>query len=379
MSTVNGNGARSPFPYRLRDLPLAARLVLSVFLLAVGGGYFSALVQLHFRLGGKGNPLPTPDDIVEHFSGVPHWWSGPPPADANAAAKEPEKPVCDLERLILAPQGMPKDRTGSMAFAFFSGKSLTDEQRQERDGERKALCAWIHAPPEERKKAYEDDAFPLPDELVARQRALPGAAITKKFVSDGQVKVKDIIDARCWKCHQDEGQEGHARLVEYEDFEKYLVVPEPVKRSDGSEGAPSARQVSVEALTQTTHLHLLSFAVLFTLTGLIFSFTSYWGWVRGLLAPLALVAQVADVGCWWLARLDGVGPYFAVAIIGTGTLVGLGLWLQIVLGLFDMYGWKGKVVVALLLVGVGAGLAAAAPGLKQHLEQEKAPAPAATP
>jgi hypothetical protein len=368
MSTVNGNGARPRFPYRLRDLPLAARLVLSVFLLAVGGGYFSALVQLHFRLGSKGNPLPTPDDIVEHFSGVPHWWNGPPPADANAAAKEPEKPVCDLERLIMAPQGLPKDRTGSMSFAFFSGKNLTDEQRQEREGERQALRAWINLPPEQRKKDYEDNASPQP-----AARALP---ITKKFVSDGKVKVKDIIEARCWKCHQDEGQEGHAQLVEYEDFEKYLVVPQTEKRADGSEGAPSARQVSVEALTQTTHLHLLSFAMLFTLTGLIFAFTSYWGWVRGLLAPLALVAQVADVGCWWLARLDGVGPYFAVAIIGTGSLVGLALWLQIVLGLFDMYGWKGKAVVAVLLVGVGAGLAAAAPGLRQHLEQEKAPAPA---
>ena len=29
------------------------------------------------------------------------------------------------------------------------------------------------------------------------------------------------------------------------------------------------------------------------------------GWLRGILAPLVLVAQMAEIACWWLARLDG--------------------------------------------------------------------------
>ena len=28
------------------------------------------------------------------------------------------------------------------------------------------------------------------------------------------------------------------------------------------------------------------------------------GWVRVLVAPIVLIAQVADVSCWWLARID---------------------------------------------------------------------------
>ena len=63
--------------------------------------------------------------------------------------------------------------------------------------------------------------------------------------------------------------------------------------------------------------------MLWMLTGLIFAFSSYAKWFRCILAPLVLLAQVADVSCWWLARLHGVGPYFALAIIGTGTVVGL--------------------------------------------------------
>ena len=42
----------------LRDLPLAARLVIATFLLSVGIGYFSALVQLHFQHAKPGSLLP---------------------------------------------------------------------------------------------------------------------------------------------------------------------------------------------------------------------------------------------------------------------------------------------------------------------------------
>jgi hypothetical protein len=101
---------------------------------------------------------------------------------------------------------------------------------------------------------------------------------------------------------------------------------------------------------------LLTFAVLWAATGLIFAFTSYPSSVRCLLAPIVLVAQVADIACWWLARLEPpVGPYFALAIMGTGAVVGLGLWAQIILSIWNMYGPKGKVVVLLMFL-LGAGL-----------------------
>src|SRR4051794_9420077 len=48
----------------LSDFPLAARLVLAVFLISVGLGYFSALVNLHFQQASAGEGLPTKDDVV---------------------------------------------------------------------------------------------------------------------------------------------------------------------------------------------------------------------------------------------------------------------------------------------------------------------------
>ena len=42
--------------------------------------------------------------------------------------------------------------------------------------------------------------------------------------------------------------------------------------------------------------------MLYGLTGLVVSLTSYPGGLRGVLAPLPLVVQFAVIGCWWLAR-----------------------------------------------------------------------------
>jgi hypothetical protein len=128
--------------------------------------------------------------------------------------------------------------------------------------------------------------------------------------------------------------------------------------------------MNLTKLTQSTHAHLLSFAVLFSLTGFVFAFTSYPTSVRCIVAPLALVAIVTDVAFWWLARMsDTYGVYFAMAVVGTGGLVGLGLGAQIVLSLWNMYGPKGKLVILVLfaLGGVAAGLVVnqlILPGLK---------------
>jgi hypothetical protein len=116
--------------------------------------------------------------------------------------------------------------------------------------------------------------------------------------------------------------------------------------------------IGMEKLTQSTHAHLLSFAVLFSLTGLVFAFTSYSTVLRCVLGPWVLVAVVTDVSLWWLARLcDQWGPYFAMGIIFTGGAVGVGLMLQITFSLLNLYGWKGKIVILGLFALAGLGVA----------------------
>ncbi len=364
-TNANGNGA--PFGITLRGLPLPVRLTLSLFLIAVGLGYFAALMQLHFRDASKGEPLPTPNDIVEIFSGVENW---PVPKPA------PPKPMSKIEKLIMGPENESPDGGQSMAKPFFDldrktkakvekDPSLAAKLHEEREGERLAVQAWTQLADDKRKAAYDDNELPLPDALVNHP-------ISKSFVNaDGTIRVNSIVEERCSKCHDSELAKGKKKLVDYTDFADVLVVP-PVGRT--------SRQMSLEGLTQTTHLHLLSFCMLWMLTGVIFAFSGYWKWVRCILAPLVLLAQVADVSCWWLARLPNVGPYFALAIIGTGTVVAVGLVLQIVLSLFDMYRWPGRMVLLVLLIGAVAGAALLAPPVRDYLKGETAPpstAPAA--
>lgn len=339
--------------FTLRQLPLPAKLVLSTFLLAVGIGYTSAMVQLHMQHGDRdGQPLPSPANVVAVFAGKV--WKTPEDAAARTVSK--------LEAVIFG------DKDGNivgsnMAPAFFAEdeadyhKQAKDPARKprldlEREGERQALKAWINAAPEARENAYKDDRFTLPKEQAA---LVVTPAYTDKG-SPGVVLVQSILKDRCVRCHAPGKEKGDMPFTTYPELAQLLPVTVVIPPGGG--WVDSGRQISLEKLTQSTHAHLLSFAVLFSCTGLIFAFTGLPGIVRGTVGPLVLIAQVADIACWWLARLPDTGPYFAMAIIGTGGVVGLGLAAHIVLGLFGMYGPKGKAVLVLMFAVAAGGAGA---------------------
>ncbi len=354
-------------PLRLRNLPLSARLVLSVFLISVGCGYAAALVQLHFQHASPGKPLPDRSDVLRTFNGqVPG-----------------EKPESKIQHLLNADESLPFNGGGQMKAAFFAKaggwnkdidrrarklagrrsepneaqkKQAEEELRKERDTERLALLEWAEKGAD--KDAYENDSFCVSDKLAA----LP---IDEKYVGDAppeggkSIKVKSILDDRCARCHAAGAQVEKAPLEKIEQIHKFTEVKE-------------AQPISKEALIQSTHVHLLSFSMLYLLTGAIFAFSSLPAVVRLVIAPLPLLAQLADVGCWWLTRLD---PRFADGIIISGGVVAAGLMLHIVLSLFSMYGWPGKLVVLLLIVAGGYGAWAGKPYVEQYLKDE---VPAAT-
>src|SRR5262249_7042303 len=151
--------------------------------------------------------------------------------------------------------------------------------------------------------------------------------ITETYIDESEgtrkVKIKDIIERRCCRCHS-AGAGGGPSDFPLEDYDALRNYSEVETVGGG---------MSLTKLAQTTHVHLLGFAMLYSLTGLIMSFTSFPFWFRVVLAPFTLVAQLLDISCWWLGRLD---PLFAKTIILTGSLVGLGLFLQIVLSLFNL-------------------------------------------
>lgn len=353
----------------LRQLPLPAKLVLTTFLLAVGLGYSSAMIQLHMQHSDRdGTTLPTVENVVAVFAGKVYKKEGD------------ERIVSHLEAII---SGDPAGgiNGANMAPAFFArdeanySKQAKDPAKKpkldlEREGERKAFVAWINAPPEVREQAYDGNHFALP-------KGLEKLVVTPAYLKQGQpgtVHVRELIRDRCTRCHRPGGEKGDVPLTTYAELEKYM--PPTAVIPPGGGYVDSGRLMSLEKLTQSTHAHLLSFAVLFSLTGLIFAYTGLPGIVRGTVGPIVLVAQVADISCWWLARLpEPYGVNFAKAIIGTGGVVGLGLAAHIVLSLFSMYGSLGKVVLLLLFAAAaGGGAAGWEKVVKPHLEAEKAAA-----
>ncbi len=349
----------------LRALPLSARLTLTAFLISVGLGYLAALTQLHFQHASAGSLLPTVDDAARVYHG-------------NTA--KDGKPKSKIEILLEADESLKFNGSGQMRTAFTTNSSgwkselkrrtksaegnaekAEKELRTERDGERQAILAWIRAGAS--KEAYEKDSFALP----AGQEKL---TVTEDFVEAGPprtVKIKTILDERCKRCHEENAEAEKYPLTKFEQIEPYTKVEE--KADAGSGG------MSLNKLAQTTHVHLLGFSVLYGFTGLIFAFSSYPGPLRAVLSPLPLVAQVLEISCWWLARLD---PVFAQVIVIGGGIVALGLLLHIVLSIFDMYGVIGKSLWGLvLLAAMGGGFFAKTQYLDPFLAKEKAPAAAA--
>jgi hypothetical protein len=320
----------------LRDLSLPVRMVLAAFLISVGAGYFSALVQLHFQHAAAGDPLPGPDETINAYHG--------------------RKDMSQLERLLVADEHRPFNGSGSMAAAFTTRGNLDGfaarraeekkialpaaeaEVRKEREGERLALIAWIRAGSDE--TAYAEDKFALTGKLAEQP-------LTEKYLDVDETskvrgaKIQTILNERCARCHKTEysGSPSNFPLQTYADVKRY-TAPE------------WTGGMSLTKLAQSTHVHLLGFSMLYGMTGVIFAFSSFPAVIRFLIAPLALIAQVADVSCWWLARID---PIYAKMIMVTGGIVALSLAAQIVGSLLDMFEKKGRLVLAGLIVAAGVG------------------------
>jgi hypothetical protein len=326
---MNGvSSSSAPHRITLGELSLPVRLTLALFLLSVGIGYVSALVQLHFQHASAGDLLPNGEDAVRVFHG-----------------HVGEQPQSKIEQLLPEDiENKPLNGQGQMTAAFFkrSGdysaaikKRPQSEVDRERHGERLAMIAWVRGGAKEAE--YNGDNFPLPEELTK-------APITRKMlVEEGgkiaephAVKIQTLFQERCVTCHQEGGEAQNYPLTSFAEIKKYTVV----KTSKG---------MSLEKLAQTTHVHLLGFSMLYGLTGLILALSSYPRLVRIVLCPLPLLAQVVDISFWWLARLpEPQGPMFARWIVYSGAVVAVGLLLHIVLCLFNLFRVKGWLILLLL-------------------------------
>jgi hypothetical protein len=262
-----------------------------------------------------------------------------------------------------------------MVKAFFEKSSGYDKEIKkrsqaevdaERETERDAMIAWITAKEDIRKKAYHDGEtgkFVLPD-------SFKGRPITEEFyeAETHSLFIKTLIEERCIRCH-----DGNQK-PDMDSYDKLLgMLPKDEPELIDGKWVRSGKQMTIEGLAQSSHVHLLGFAVLYGFTGLIFAFTSLPGILRGTIGPIVLIAQVVDISFWWLARLDSpYGPMFAQMIMASGAVVAMGLLFQIVVSTFDMYPLKGKLVVLMMyLAAAGAAVPLYTQVISPALKAEK--------
>jgi hypothetical protein len=295
---------------RLRDLPAELRLVLATFLVLAAAGYAAALVQVHYQSAGPDELLPGPDRVREIYSG---------PRDA---------PRSQIERLLESDRG-PMNGFGTMRPAFTTqshdwaaliAKLAPDDLRrlsEEREGERLGLLAWVKTGAD--RGAYDRDDFTLGPELA-------GQPVTPALLAGpGRLKVRTLIEERCVGCHSENGRVERARLAPLDGYDR--IKPHVEVRASS--------RMSLPKLAQTTHAHLLGLAILYAATGSLFCFTGVPRGAKFALAPLPLVAQGIDIGCWWLARWEAA---FAWGVVAGGAAAGLGLAIHVLGGLWELVG-----------------------------------------
>jgi len=345
--------------FTLIDLPLPARLVLAAFLITVGIGYLSALVQLRVQHASNGEAMPGVEDVRRVFHGV--------------------EGMSRLERLLTAPMTLPFNGEGQMQSAIMEpseaekkrevtallNKDMAKQQAypdfkprskeelaklalQMRDGERLALIDWVKAGAP--VGPYTKDEYSGTDKLRADLQLddddnplVTEQFVTKDNAGKNAVQIQLIFYTRCVRCHRESagGFPAQFPLDSYDNLKPYTSVEKP-------------SGMSLPKLAQSTHVHLLGFAVLWCMTGLIFACTGLPGWIRAIFGPWTLIAQVADIACWWLAGTD---VRFADAIMVTGGLVGLGLSIQILGGCLCLFRRGGWFLMLIVLIFVGFGVA----------------------
>lgn len=195
---------------------------------------------------------------------------------------------------------------------------------------RQDLIVWAKLPVGLRRRSYAE-GVPFKGEEglettdFEKLQDLFGPEGTAPKTQIGKTPLKPLISGtfkeNCVTCHATGSTDTRAKGLPLDKFE---AIDQFCKLDHG---------ISMKQLALTTHVHLLGFAVLFAMTGFLFSLTSYSGFTRVVVSPFTLTVQLMEICCWWLAKTH-IG--FAYGIFYLGPLVGLGLLIQILGIFFDL-------------------------------------------
>lgn len=156
------------------------------------------------------------------------------------------------------------------------------------------------------------------EELTAPEKARVLDWLHAGASEQGYEALKPVFDAKCAACHNHDDM-PNIPLTTFAEVSQYT------KEDYG---------VTVKRLVRVSHIHLFGLTFIFAIVGAIFVQGEERRWVRSVLVFLPFLAIWADIGGWWVTKLDAE---FAYSVILGGVLAGLSLAVQIVWSLVEMW------------------------------------------
>jgi hypothetical protein len=145
---------------------------------------------------------------------------------------------------------------------------------------------------------------------------------------------KAVLAECCIECHNaDGGDMEDVPFAEAYDAEPDYTMVMDTGTADPEyetiEAGPQTKYLaptSTNRLVHITHAHVLSMPVFAMFVGMLFMMTGWGTGIKLLLGPLPMLALMADIGSWWLARYS---EPFIYVIAGAGAVFGAAYALQV--------------------------------------------------
>ena len=135
----------------------------------------------------------------------------------------------------------------------------------------------------------------------------------------GYASVKPIFAQHCVTCHNPRSGLPVPPLNSFQAIQK-------VTQADTGP--------SIAELARVSHVHLFGISIIFLLTGIIFALSETTLWLRITIVVIPYLSILADIGSWWLTKLDAA---FGIVVVISGVVMGLALACQILISLWEMW------------------------------------------
>lgn len=139
---------------------------------------------------------------------------------------------------------------------------------------------------------------------------------------DYMLQVTPILQRDCLSCHSPSSGMGLPDLSNYDGVMKVAKV-------DTGQ--------SIQSLVRLSHIHLFGIGLLLLSVGLIFRRAEGPAWLMNSIVLLPFLSVFVDILSWFLTKWD---PIYAYTVVFAGAVIGIGLAIQILTSLYQMWLWQ---------------------------------------